>query len=99
MSGALSVATRKPAVGRPLVVMGRSAPDFCPIHRVTGHRCPGCGMGRAFVLLWRGRLRQAFRSNPASPFLFTALIWLAVDPKCPTERRQSLSVSLSTPNQ
>lgn len=77
-SAALSVAAQEPAVGRPLVVLRRPLPDICPIHRATGHNCPGCGMARAFVLLWRGRLRQATRSNPASPFLFTALICLAL---------------------
>jgi hypothetical protein len=45
-------------------------------------------MCRAFVLLWRGRLRQAVRSNAASPGAFIALIWLAVEPKRPAERRQ-----------
>lgn len=68
--------------------MGRALPDLCPIHRATGHKCPGCGMCRAFVLLWRGRLREAIRSNPASPFVFAAFVWLAVEPRRPPERRQ-----------
>lgn len=68
--------------------MGRPLPDLCPIHRTTGRNCPGCGMGRAFVLLWRGRLRQAVRSNSASPFVFAALVWLAVEPMRPAERRE-----------
>lgn len=90
-SAALSAATRKPASDEPLTVAGRALPDLCPIHCATGRNCPGCGMGRAFVLLWRGRLRQAVGSNPASPFLFAALIWLAVAPLRPPERRQSPS--------
>jgi hypothetical protein len=68
--------------------MSHPLPDLCPIHRVTGHKCPGCGMGRAFVLLWRGRLRQAIRSNAASPFVFAVLVWLAVAPMRPSKRRQ-----------
>lgn len=87
-SAALSVAIREPAVDGRLVVMRRPLPALCPIHRATGHRCPGCGMCRAFVLLWRGHLRQAVRSNSASPFVFAALFWLAVEPMRPPERRQ-----------
>lgn len=84
----LSAASQKPAAGRPLVVIGRTVPDLCPIHRLTGHDCLGCGMFRAFVLLWRGRPRQAIRSNRASPFVFAALAWLAVEPKRPPQRRE-----------
>jgi len=72
-------------------------PDLCPIHRATGRNCPGCGMFRAFVLLWRGRLRQAISSNPASPFVFAALVWLAVEPRRPPERRQCVAASDSSP--
>lgn len=50
-------------------------------------------MGRAFVLLWRGRLRQAVRSNPASPFVFAALVWLAVGPMRPPQQRQFIPAS------
>jgi hypothetical protein len=37
-------------------------------------------MSRALALLWRGRPRQAIRSNPASPFVFAALLYLAFAP-------------------
>jgi hypothetical protein len=79
-SAALAVAGEQPAPGEPLVAFGRPLPDLCPIHRATGHRCPGCGMTRALVLLWRGRPRQAIRSNSASPFVFAALLYLAFAP-------------------
>lgn len=77
-SAALSAASREPAAGEPLAVLRRPLPDLCPIHRATGHNCPGCGMGRAFVLLWRGQFRQAVRSNPMSPIVFTAFVCLAI---------------------
>jgi len=92
-SAALSVAVQEPSVEGPLVVLRRRLPDLCPIHRATGHNCPGCGMGRAFVLLWRGRLRQAIRSNPGSPFLFAALIYLAFGSLRPSRPRQFMPVS------
>jgi hypothetical protein len=79
-SAALSLVSEQPARGKPLVAFRRPLPDLCPIHRVTGHKCPGCGMTRALVLLWRGRPRQAIRSNPASPFVFAALLYLAFAP-------------------
>jgi Protein of unknown function (DUF2752) len=79
-SAALSVVSEEPAFGKPLVALRRPLPDLCPIHRATGHRCPGCGMTRALVLLWHGRPRQAIRSNPASPFVFAALLYLAFAP-------------------
>jgi len=77
-SAALSAATKEPTAGEPLAVLGRPLPDLCPIHRGTGRNCPGCGMTRAFVLLWRGQVREAIRSNPVSPFLFIAFICLAI---------------------
>jgi hypothetical protein len=92
-SAALSVTSQQPEAGRPLVVIGHPVPDLCPIHRATGRNCPGCGMLRAFALLWRGRLRQAIGSNPASPFVFAALVWLVVEPKRPPERRQFMPAS------
>lgn len=78
--------------------MGHPVPDLCPIHRATGHSCPGCGMTRAFVLLWRGRLRQAVISNPASPFFFATLVWLAIEP-IRRRVRQPLPVSVPSPTQ
>jgi hypothetical protein len=74
----LSAVAREPGAKKPLVVVVRSIPDLCPVHRATGRRCLGCGMTRAFVLLWRGRMREAIDLNPASPFIFAALVWLVL---------------------
>lgn len=79
-SAGLSAVSSEPGADRPLVVVGRRLPDLCLIHRATGHRCPGCGMSRAFVLLWRRRVREAVKSNPISPFVFAMLAWLALEP-------------------
>jgi hypothetical protein len=80
-SAALAATARWPGANQPLVVLGSARiPELCLFHRVTGRRCPGCGMSRAFVLLWRGRIQEAIRSNPASPFLFATLFWLALRP-------------------
>jgi hypothetical protein len=77
-SAVLSAVTEEPAAGEPLTVLRHPLPDLCPIHRATGHNCPGCGMARAFVLLWRGQLREAIKSNPLSPIVFIAFICLAI---------------------
>ena len=36
----------------------------CPIYRLTGLYCPGCGSGRAFHEFCRGHIASAFRQNP-----------------------------------
>ncbi len=40
-----------------------AAPRVCLFHRVTGRRCPGCGMTRALSRLAHGDLRGAWRDN------------------------------------
>lgn len=37
--------------------------DVCPLHRLTGLDCPGCGTTRAVDLVAHGQLLDAFRSN------------------------------------
>jgi Protein of unknown function (DUF2752) len=59
---------------------GHEIPGFCPVHRITGHRCPGCGMTRAVALMMRGRIRAAIGLNPFSPGVLIALIVLAARP-------------------
>jgi hypothetical protein len=64
--------------GEPAIVAGRKVPDLCLIHRTTGRRCPGCGMARAFLCIWRGRLRDAHALNPVALPLFAALVTVLV---------------------
>ncbi len=37
---------------------------FCPFHKLTGLYCPGCGITRMFLALFKGEFYQAFRYNP-----------------------------------
>ncbi|HUI84927.1 MAG TPA: DUF2752 domain-containing protein [Candidatus Binatia bacterium] len=53
------------------------APDWalaaqyqCVLHRLTGLRCPFCGMTRDFILMWHGALP---RHNPGSLFVAVGL--------------------------
>jgi hypothetical protein len=39
--------------------------SLCPIRAVTGHRCPGCGMTRACLLLSHGHAVRATMLHPA----------------------------------
>lgn len=54
----------------------------CPIFRLTGLRCAGCGGSRMFSLLLRGDWRGAFLQNPylfaALPLLTGYAVWEAV---------------------
>lgn len=49
--------------GQHVEVAGRAMPVLCPIRRVTGRRCPGCGMTRAMTFITRGHLRKAISVN------------------------------------
>ena len=46
----------------------------CPIYRLTGLKCPGCGITHMLSALMRGRFHEAFVANPfllaTSPLLF-----------------------------
>lgn len=45
----------------------------CPFYHATGWPCPGCGLGRASVLLLRGEWRGALRLHAFAPVLLLAL--------------------------
>ena len=51
-----------------------SLPSLCLIRGVTGHECPGCGMGRSLALLAQGHVLASLHQHPfALPFL----LWLS----------------------
>jgi hypothetical protein len=51
----------------------------CPIHRLTGRWCPGCGMTRALHDLLHGDVRAALGANLFLPvvLLLTGYLWLS----------------------
>lgn len=52
---------------------------LCPFRLVTGHRCPGCGMGHAVVYAMRGDFAASFHSHPLGiPLLLVWTAWLVV---------------------
>lgn len=60
----------------------RLAPEggwtLCPFFLATGHRCPGCGMGRSLLAAWRGEWAASWASHPLGlPLLAVWTAWLA----------------------
>ncbi len=53
--------------------------SFCVLYHITGRRCPGCGMTRAFCCILHGQLARAWAWNPASFLLFPVCAFLAAD--------------------
>ena len=41
-----------------------TAPVLCPVRRLTGRRCPGCGLTRSVARALHGDLRGAARHHP-----------------------------------
>ena len=52
--------------------------DLCPIHRILGLYCPGCGLTRASRSLFRLAFLRAFQYNPAIVFVAPYAAYRAV---------------------
>lgn len=49
-------------------------PSTCLFRRLTGHRCPLCGLTHATRALTRGDLRGALAQHPLAPLLWAATV-------------------------
>lgn len=47
----------------------------CPLFRLTGFTCPGCGLTRAYIHAFHGDFATAFRYNP---FFFTIPFYVLI---------------------
>ena len=68
-----AVASRVVDLGGPrreIALAGHRLPPLCAFRLVTGRRCPGCGMTRGFLYMFRGDLLNAVRANPLPPVAF-----------------------------
>ncbi|MFN2496273.1 MAG: DUF2752 domain-containing protein [Pseudonocardiaceae bacterium] len=45
----------------------RDLPVVCPYRRLTGRRCPACGLTRSIACVLRGELRCAVAEHPLGP--------------------------------
>jgi len=51
---------------------------LCPVRFLTGHLCPGCGMGHSLVAAMRGDFSGSFAHHPLGlPLLALWTAWLA----------------------
>ena len=91
--GALALAAAGAATGllEPARLAG-SLPDLCAYHRLTGHHCPGCGMGRSLAELASGEPGAAFAAHPFGPVLAASALLLLVAPLAPLAWRRRLVV-------
>jgi hypothetical protein len=55
---------------REIALAGHRLPPLCAFRLVTGRRCPGCGMTRGFLYMFRGDLVNAIRANHLTPVAF-----------------------------
>ena len=55
---------------REVALAGHSLPPLCAFRLVTGRRCPGCGMTRGFLYMFRGDILNALRANHLTPVAF-----------------------------
>lgn len=66
------------AIGLIFAVNPALLPFSCPLQRMTGLFCPGCGSTRALHQLAHGNLLAAFRFNPLAICALPALAVLAI---------------------
>ncbi|MEQ1919919.1 MAG: DUF2752 domain-containing protein [Elusimicrobiota bacterium] len=53
---------------------------LCPVRLLTGHRCPGCGMGHAVAAAMRGDWLGSIHHHPLGiPLLAVWTAWLAAE--------------------
>jgi hypothetical protein len=48
---------------------------LCVWYHLFGITCPFCGMSRGFVAISHGDIAAAIDFNPASPIIYSALLW------------------------
>lgn len=67
----------------------------CPIRSAFGIPCPGCGLGRAAVLLLRGEFSESLRMHAfAAPFV-VAMILLLLAASAPARPRVALLAGIA----
>src|SRR5712691_7839957 len=60
----------------------------CPVFHALGIPCPGCGMTRATLFLFRGEWKQAFTMHAFAPIFviaFTVIAFCTIGPRDYTE--------------
>ena len=63
----------------------------CPVRYAFGIPCPGCGLGRAGVLLLRGQFAASLHVHACAGIVLVALALFGVAVVLPEERRQRMA--------
>lgn len=69
----------------------------CPLYRLTGFACPGCGMTRAFHALFHGDLMAALDFNALVPVFAALLVYFFVSLVLYAARGRGLRIDLLQP--
>lgn len=64
----------------------------CPIFHTLGVPCPGCGLTRATLFLFRGEWKQALTMHAYAPIFLSALIMITVCTIAPRNRAERFIV-------
>lgn len=68
----------------------REGPVLCPLRRLTGRRCPACGLTRAIARTARLDLPGAVARNPAGPVVVAAVLGRAAFRAARIERKETV---------
>jgi hypothetical protein len=63
----------------------------CAFRETTGLSCPGCGLTRASLMLFRGQWREAAQIHPFSPFFGLFGLFLVLSALLPQVPRRRLA--------
>ena len=55
-------------------LLGFPIPELCTVRRLTGLRCPGCGLTRSFTYMGHGEIAAAFRMHLLGPVLYGLVV-------------------------
>ena len=67
------------ALLRLIPLVATESVSLCVFYHLTGRKCPGCGMTRAFANLLRGNWERALDYNPFAPLMFALFLVLLAD--------------------
>lgn len=70
---------------------------ICPLYRLTGFACPGCGMTRAFHALFHGDVLAALDFNALSPVFALLLAFFFVSLSLYAVRGRGLKMEMLRP--
>jgi hypothetical protein len=68
----------------------------CPVQHLLGIPCPGCGLTRAMILLFRGDLKQSIVFHAFAPVFAIALLMIIFTAILPDKQRQRIIAAVES---